>query len=97
SFGTGYVGALTRAELNALYGCSSTSSTTTTTEAQTFQCPSGWVCAAPAQQTPVTYSCPTGWICTPMTPAQTANSTGSTPSITSISVTSGVPGTSVVV
>jgi len=39
SYGTGYVGASTRTELNSLYGCQTAPVTTTST-----QCPAGYVC-----------------------------------------------------
>jgi len=60
SYGTGYVGASTRAELNSLYGCS-----TPTQPTQPTQCPAGYTCA-PINQNPV-FLCPTGWTCTPLT------------------------------
>jgi hypothetical protein len=63
SYGTGYVGASTRAELNALYGCNPASPTGTAN--QSFQgCPVGWICTPPTQSQ-AAYSCPTGWTCVP--------------------------------
>jgi len=82
SYGTGYVGASTRAELNSLYSCSSTSTTTANNTSQSFQCPSGWSCTAPVSTPTPTYSCPTGWTCTPTPNTPVVNSPASSFSAT---------------
>ena len=60
SYGTGYVGAATRAQLNSMYGCS----TTTQPVVQSAQCPAGFTCT-PINATPVAPVCPPGYTCTP--------------------------------
>ncbi len=72
SYGTGFIGASTRSELNSLYGCS-----TPTQPVQSTQCPAGYTCT-PINQNPV-FSCPSGYTCTPITTAPTQ------PTITNIS------------
>ena len=75
SYGTGYVGASTRAELNSLYGCSTPTPPTTT------QCPAGYTCT-PINQAPKPFVCPTGYTCTPtINPTQPTNSITSTSQI----------------
>jgi len=72
SYGTGYVGTSTRAELNTLYGgCSNPAQ-----PAQPTQCPTGYICT-PINQNPVTV-CPSGYICTPAasTPPSVSPSSG---------------------
>lgn len=78
SYGTGYVGASTREELNSLYGCSVASSAISATSlgSQTFACPSGWTCTPPPTSTQ-TYACPTGWTCIPLTTVTTSSSSNS--------------------
>lgn len=67
SYGTGYVGASTRTELNVLANCGSSS-----TPSQPVQCPAGYTCT-PINQNPAPV-CPAGWTCTPMTnPGNTGN------------------------
>ena len=61
SYGTGFVGASTRAELNTLYGCQSAPATTATAPSQ---CPDGYVCTPVSQ--PVAPTCPEGYVCTPI-------------------------------
>lgn len=73
SYGTGFVGASTRTQLNNLYGCSSTSQNTgysNTGNGQTFQCPSGYTCA-PKNQALVAFTCPSGYTCSPTNPVTT--------------------------
>ena len=71
SYGTGYVGASTRSELNSLYGCQSASPVSTNT-----QCPAGYTCIPIGQ--PTIQACPVGYACTPITnpinPTQPINS-----------------------
>jgi len=62
SYGTGYVGASTRAELNTLYGCQSVPVTTTAST----QCPAGYTCT-PVNQAAAPFVCPSGYTCTPAT------------------------------
>ena len=65
SYGTGFVGASTRTELNSLYGCSGGSSAPSS--ANTV-CPDGYVCT-PINHSASPVQCPTGYVCTAI-PAQ---------------------------
>jgi hypothetical protein len=77
SYGTGFVGASTRNELNSIYGgCGSPSNPT-----QPTQCPAGFTCT-PIGQAPV---CPAGWTCTPITTNPTTPTNPSTQSVPTIS------------
>lgn len=59
---TGYLGPITRAKLNSIYGCTGTSGYTNSTPAPTnFVCPTGYICKPFNQVT--TPTCPTGYIC----------------------------------
>jgi hypothetical protein len=85
SFGTGYVGSATRAQLNRLYGCSTSGNTGTLL---TTQCPSGWTCTPPSSSQTV-FQCPTGWSCTPF--SSTITSPIATPPVTTNIVTGTPP------
>jgi len=54
---TGFFGPLSRAAVNSMAMTGGTTTTTTTS----FNCPTGWVCTAPA---PVSPTCPAGYTCT---------------------------------
>ena len=79
SYGTGYVGVSTRAELNTLYGCSTPAQTT-----QSFQCPAGYVCT-PVNPNPAP-ACPAGWTCMPTTTVTTPVIPATNPAQSSISL-----------
>jgi len=64
SYGTGYVGASTRAELNSLYGGCVSSGGSVGGNPQQTQCPSGYTCT-PVNQNPAPV-CPPGYTCTPV-------------------------------
>ena len=80
SYGTGFVGASTRNELNSLSGCP-----TPTRPVQSTQCPAGYTCT-PINQNPAPV-CPAGWTCMPITtnPTQPTSPTNSYLSISGIS------------
>jgi hypothetical protein len=80
TYGTGFVGVSTRAQLNQLStgGCG-----TTNNPSQPVQCPAGYTCT-PINQSPAPV-CPAGWTCTPTTPTQPVNPTNPYLSISSIS------------
>lgn len=82
TYGTGYIGASTRAELNVLAGCSSSSTTTyptTGTGSHSTQCPAGFTCT-PINTTPTTFVCPTGYTCSSLTNS-TSNPSPITPAV----------------
>ena len=67
--GNGFFGASTRAKINSLYGCTtstassgSSSGSSAGATSGTSQCPTGWICT-PITQTNVPV-CPPGWTCT---------------------------------
>lgn len=77
---TGYVGPLTRAKLNSLYGCGSQGSTSSVAAA----CPPGYVCT-PANQ--VKYTCPPGYVCNPVGSSNITSNNTSTDHIGAVSST----------
>ena len=102
SYGTGYVGAATRAQLNSMFGCSSSSTSTTfptqnigvsynNGQQQSSPCPAGYTCS-PISTAPVAPVCPTGYTCSPVT---TQNP--SAPTLSSVSPTSATQGSSITV
>ncbi len=77
SYGTGFVGASTRAELNSLYGeCSNPAQPAQ--PISSTQCPAGYTCT-PVNQNPAPV-CPPGWTCVPAgsTPSTPITSSGAT-------------------
>lgn len=67
---TGYVGPLTRAKLNSLYGCGTQGNST----GVRYECPPGYVCTPVGQQTSTTL-CPVGFTCTANSSTHLENST----------------------
>lgn len=82
SYGTGFVGASTRAQLNSLYGGCSSSGGNVGGNPQPTQCPAGYTCT-PIGQNPAPV-CPPGYTCVPVgsTPSNPTSSGASTVSLT---------------
>lgn len=67
---TGYVGPLTRAKLNSLYGCGTQGNSTSVR----YECPPGYICTPVGQNTSTTL-CPVGFTCTSNNSSHLDNST----------------------